>query len=242
MSPTRTLSDFVELLRRLDDAGFPYVVIGGCAVGAYTRFLKQTIVSADLDLLVAEDTLTELLLWAPQAGLRTIESPRPRTLPVAVLEWQGEEVNVLTRSDGLPGPTDAIRNAREIELSGSGLVVRVADPFDLLKNKLAMARPKDRAHVGALKSFIEGEVVEDFRREAPDRERLEGARRYLDALGSSQLEPALAERLLRHARSSADLRFLAHHAPTEELGLRVVARAKGPEEEALLRRLLVLRR
>lgn len=56
-----------------------------------------------------------------------------------------------------------IRDAREIQLDQEGvLLVPVADPFDLLRNKLAVARDKDLVHLDILKRFLEEEAVYEF--------------------------------------------------------------------------------
>lgn len=70
MSPSaqqapRDLSDYIELLRELDEQGLPYAVIGGMAVGAYARLRGQPIISADLDIVATEATLRELIDVAP---------------------------------------------------------------------------------------------------------------------------------------------------------------------------------
>lgn len=86
MSTSRSLDDFVEFLRALQEAGFAYAVIGGCAVGAYARMCGLTVVSADLDIYVSATTLPELLAWAESVAIRVAKRPQTRTVPVAVLE------------------------------------------------------------------------------------------------------------------------------------------------------------
>ena len=39
---THYLTDFGALLRILNDQGFPYIVIGGCAVGAYANVNRRS--------------------------------------------------------------------------------------------------------------------------------------------------------------------------------------------------------
>jgi hypothetical protein len=122
MENARSLADFVQFLRLLNDAGVEYVVIGGCAVGAYAM--------------------------------------------VAVLRFQGQEINLLTETFGLPAFDTVVREAREFRLEqAQGLEVPLADPFMLLANKLAIRRERDRPHIDLLRAFIDEEIVDSFRRE-----------------------------------------------------------------------------
>lgn len=63
------LKAFIELLRRLDEHGIPFAVIGGMAVSAYARLRGKTIFSADLDIVTTEATLQELIETAPARAL-----------------------------------------------------------------------------------------------------------------------------------------------------------------------------
>src|SRR5262245_52775631 len=72
-------------------------------------------------------------------GMNVHKMPQPRSVPVALLEWRGREVNLLTGSSGLPPPDVAARAAREFQLGpGTDLAGLIADPFDLLRNKLSL--------------------------------------------------------------------------------------------------------
>jgi hypothetical protein len=148
----RSLEEYADLFVALRDLGVESVAIGGCAVGAYAHFIGESVVSADLGLLV--------------------------------------------------------------------------DPCDLLANKLAVDRPKDRPHVPILTRFLEEEVVSAFERERDPRERLAPATRLLATLGSEQLGADLASRLVALAQTAADWRFLAHRVPTRELADAVRAAPK----------------
>lgn len=221
------LNDFAELLRLLIEEGFDFTVIGGCAVAAYARLMGVESRSVDLDFLITQEGLTELLAWAPAHGLRVVKRPRPRNIPVAFLETpDGKEVNALTSSMGLPEPEIVNRTARRFVLSAhSDLEVPLADPFDLLANKLAVARDKDRPHIEILRRFVEAEVVEAFTREQDPRARLAPARRLLEVSGSDTLPEALAGRLIELAKTPADYRFLVGRVPAEEQANRLVERA-----------------
>jgi predicted nucleotidyltransferase len=204
------LSHFASVLQALDDAGFEYAVIGGAAISAYARSVAIDITTRDLDLYVSQAVLDEILDWAPGHGMVIVKRPQPRSVPVAFLEAGGLEINLLTASSGLPTPELVIRGARSVLFAASKVEALLADPFDLLRNKLAVRREKDQPHIRFLQSFIEEEIVEAFRSELEPRERLAPARRYLEILGSPSLPPKLGERLLELARLPSDFRFLAN--------------------------------
>jgi hypothetical protein len=210
------LETYFGLLRRLAEAGFETVVIGGCAVGAYARLTGVTVVSRDLDLLATRATLEGILSDAATLGLSVEKWPQPRTVPVAVLRWAGLEINILTASDGLSSADVEVQVAREFRLAESDpFSVLVVDPFDLLRNKLAIRRPKDEAHIEILKGFLEGELLDEFASAKTARERLGPIVRYLDVIGSSTLPLGLSENLIPIARDLADFRMLAHRIPLE---------------------------
>lgn len=224
------LNDFARFLRLLLEEGFELTVIGGCAVGGYARLMGEELRSADLDFLMTQESLTELLTWAPTHGIRVVKRPQPRNIPVAFLETpDGKEVNALTASTGLPKPEIVHRTARRFVLSAhGGLEVPLADPFDLLANKLAVSRDKDRPHIEILRRFVAAEAVEAFAGEDDPRARLAPARRLLEVSGSKTLPDALAERLIDLARTPADFRFLAGRVPTRKQVARLVDRCGAP--------------
>lgn len=235
------LGDFADFLRKLSAEGFDFAVIGGCAVSAYARLLGVELLSVDLDLYVSPATLTELLDWAPRIGARIVKRPRPRNIPVAFLESDGLEINLLTSSSGLPAPEIVMRTARQITLAAHGdLDVPLADPFDLLRNKLAVARDKDLPHIEILRRFVEEEVVAAFSGEESPRARLSPARRLLEVLRVDALPEPLADRLIRSARAPADFRFLVHRVPSERQARRLLDslderhQELRPELEAIL--------
>ncbi len=226
-----TLEAYGELLDALLGAGYEFSVIGGCAVGAYGRLRGEVVLSRDLDLYAVPRSLHDLLQAAPSHGMRVISRPQPRSVPTAYLTWKGMDVNVLTESIGLPSPEVALRTARIFKLSKvRGLEVPLADPFDLLRNKLRIRRPKDEAHIRVLRAFLEEEVVAAFEREKVPRERLAPARRLLDVCGARRLPDPLFERLLPLAKSRTDLGFLMDQAPTAAQARRVLERAAGDSD------------
>ncbi len=90
---------------------------------------------------LGQKTLAELLEWAPRHGIRVVKRPQPRNIPVAFLEVDDMEVNALTSSDGLRDPEVVVQTARDFTLSAhANLEVPIADPFELLANKLAVRR------------------------------------------------------------------------------------------------------
>ena len=189
-------------------------MIGGCAVEAYARSIQENMSTVDLDIMVDESTMRDVLRWAPTVDIRVVTRPQPRNVPVAFLDVDGKEVNVLTASHGLPEPSQLARLARIFTLRGfDGLEVPVADPYDLLANKLAVKREKDLPHIGILQRFIELEILETFSSETHARARLAPAKRYLDVLGLDELPEDLGEKLLKSAREDIDFRFLAGRLP-----------------------------
>lgn len=229
MQTPRDLTTFAAFLSALEAAGIDYAVIGGCAVGAYARLVGSTITTVDLDLYVTDAAMADLLAWAPDNGVEVVKRPRPRSLPVAVLCWCGEEINALTRSAGLPDPEVVARTAREVELREAAVVARVADPFDLLANKLAVRRPKDLPHIEVLTRFCEEEATYAFEVEATPRGRIAPLRRLLRVLGSETLSEVLADRLVPLAGSDpVRLRFLVACVPRRDQAERLITQA--PEQ------------
>ena len=209
---THSVADFVDVLAALSDEGFEFVVIGGCAVGAYASLSGDEVYSGDIDLYTTAETLRAMLDWAPRHGGRVVKRPRPRSVQVAVVMWHDKEINFLTETVGLPRPSEAVRLAREFHLREQGdLKILVADPFDLLATKLQLGRPKDKRHAEVLQRFVEEEVVASFREEESPRKRLEPARRLLRVTGASVLPSRVFDRLIPLAKLPPDFRFLVHH-------------------------------
>jgi hypothetical protein len=233
-----TLASFLGLLTLLAEEGLEAVVIGGCAVGAYARTLGETVVSQDLDLYADAATSRQIVSLASARGARLGAKPRPRAVQVAVFEWEGKEVNVLTSSPGLPPPETEARVAREFELHQlPGFAVLLADPFDLLANKLAVDRPKDRPHAEILRRFLAEEIVFAFREASDQRQRIGPARQWLRTTRARWLDEPLGERLIPLARTAADFRFLTQRLATQAQVEALLARAPTPDLAAELRAL-----
>jgi len=209
-----SVDDYVDLFGELAGLGIEFVVIGGCAVGAYARLLGEQVLSGDLDLLVTSRSLEAVVAEASAIGAQVHKMPQPRSVPVALLEWRGKEINLLTDSRGLPSPDVAARAAREFRLGQkTNLSILIADPFDLLRNKMSVNRPKDQPHIAILRRFLDEEVVAGLAQETEPRARLGAAERLLEVLGRRTLDEALAKRLIPLATTPADFKFLAHRAP-----------------------------
>lgn len=233
MPPLQAIERFVDILGVIDAGGFEFAIIGGCAVGAYARLLSRVVVSEDLDIYVAPEALEELLDYLEGAGATVLKRPQPRTAPVAVLDWHGREINILTASAGLPPPQQVVRSVREIELETHDVVLPLADPFDLLANKLAIRRDKDVPHIELLLEFLEDEISLVMASPGSARERLAPARRLLGVLGTEMLPVALAERLIPYADEAALRRFLVNRVPEQSQARRVIASAPEAEQAAL---------
>lgn len=230
-TPAPSLELFRDLFASLEDFGLGFVVIGGMAVGAYARQLGETVVSLDLDLYVTSQTLDEVQSLAANLEARVERRMQARGLPVAVLSWRGREVDVLTMSRGLPGFRELSSSARLVDVDG--LDVLVADPIDLLRNKLAVNRPKDQAHIDLLRRFIDDEIILTFSRIKEPRARIETASALLEVLGQETLEFALAAQLVELASLPSDFRFLANRAPIELLP-RLAERASDATKRAFV--------
>jgi hypothetical protein len=233
-----SLADFPDLFEVLARVGTEQVVIGGCAVGAYGRLIGEPITSGDLDLYATRRNADTILTMLAAAGGRVIRRARPRSIPVAFVDWKGKELNVLTASEGLQSPEIEAELAREFVLPGSSLAVLVADPYELLANKLAVNRPKDRPHIAILRRFLEAEAVVAFRDETVPRKRIAPAARLLSVERQRTLSRALAERILPLCRLPSDFRFLADHVKERAFVRALLERAKGTEAESDVRQIL----
>jgi hypothetical protein len=87
-----SVDDYVDLFGELAGLGIEFVVIGGCAVGAYARLLGEQVLSGDLDLLVTSRSLEAVVAEASTIGAQVRKMPQPRSVPVALLEWRGKEI------------------------------------------------------------------------------------------------------------------------------------------------------
>ncbi|MEM7584603.1 MAG: hypothetical protein AAF560_14530 [Acidobacteriota bacterium] len=227
-----SLADFAELLEQLEAEGFEFAVIGGLAVGAYAQLMGEEMLSVDLDLYMSHETLVELLQWAPGKGIQVVKRPKPRNIPVAFFEHNGKEINALTASAGLSDPRVISRTARCFRLpTHADLEVPIADPFELLSNKLAVRRDKDLPHIEVLQRFVEEEACYAFVEERRPRARLAPAKRLLEVMNRKVLPRLLADRLVDLASTEVDYRFLMSRVPNEEQAERILKRIEQREKE-----------
>lgn len=230
-TPAPSLELFRDLFASLDELGLGFVVIGGMAVGAYARQLGETVVSLDLDLFVTSQTLDEVQSLAATLDAQIVRRMQSRGLPVAVLSWREREVDFLTMSNGLPRFRELEAAARVMQVGD--VEVLVADPLDLLRNKMTVSRPKDQAHIAVLRRFVDSEIVAAFMDETVPRARIETASALLETLGQETLESALAAQLVELASLPSDFRFLANRAPIELLP-RLAERASDATKRAFV--------
>lgn len=113
-----SLVDFADLFEALARAGTAQVVIGGCAVGAYAHLLGESVTSNDLDLYATQAGYEAILAAVSGQGGRIVRGARERSIPVAVIDWKGKELNVLTATAGLLSPEIEAELAREFVLRG----------------------------------------------------------------------------------------------------------------------------
>ena len=130
-----------RLGRALDDAGLPYMVIGGQAVLRYGE--PRLTRDIDVTLGVAPDQLSDVLAAVGPLGLRPLVEPEPFVSETLVLPC--EEGTTGVRVDlvfSLPGyERTAMGRTEAVEVGGG--VVRFASVEDLLVHKLVAGRPRD---------------------------------------------------------------------------------------------------
>ncbi len=212
------LEDYLGLFEALAAAGIEFVVIGEHAVAAYARLLGETVAPGELEVLVTRSALEILVADAGVVDARLRSRSAAGRLPTAALVWNDYPITLTTATDGMPTPDVVSRAAREFLLgSPDSIPVLLADPCDLLRNKLCANRPADKPQVSLLRRFLEEEAVLNFEREQEPRARIVPAERLLEVLETGTLDAGLAARLVPLARTPADFRFLAHRAPTPEL-------------------------
>jgi len=228
-------ADYADFLAAVSDSGIEVLVTGGIAVGAYALLRGESVLSGELDVYTTLDTQIQVMEWASAKRVPIVKRPQPRALSVVLLDWKGKEVNVPTETSGLPRPAGAFQDGGAFRLTKRGsFSALLVDPYDLLRCKLEVNRPKDRPLEEVMRRFLEEEVVELFRTEVKPRDRNAPARRTLDVLGAQSLPEALAHRLLPLARTASDFRFLLGRAPTKELEdavLWAIPEALGLREE-----------
>jgi predicted nucleotidyltransferase len=140
--------DFLEFIRLLEEQQVEYLVVGGYAVGIH-GFPRYT---GDIDFFVAvSDRNAAKLLSVFDAfgfgniGLRSGDFLEPDF--VVEIGREPRKIQVLTGIDGVAFD-DCF--ARRVEVPVGGMPVKFIGKDDLIRNKTASARPKDRIDVEEL--------------------------------------------------------------------------------------------
>lgn len=140
--------DFLEFIRLLEEEQVEYLVVGGYAVGIH-GFPRYT---GDIDFFVAvsEPNAAKLLkvfesFGFGDIGLRSVDFLEPDF--VVEIGREPRKIQVLTGIDGVAFD-DCYSRRVEVEVGGLG--VKFIGKDDLIRNKTASARPKDRIDVEEL--------------------------------------------------------------------------------------------
>jgi predicted nucleotidyltransferase len=140
--------DFLEFIKLLEEEQVEYLVVGGYAVGIH-GFPRYT---GDIDFFVAvsDRNAAKLLRVFDAFGFGNIGLCSGDFLePDFVVEIGREprKIQVLTGIDGVAFD-DCF--ARRVDVAVGGLTVKFIGKDDLIRNKTASARPKDRIDVEEL--------------------------------------------------------------------------------------------
>lgn len=154
--------DPLAVMRRLDERGVRFVVIGGLA----GRLHGSPSITRDLDICYdrAQENLERLAIALRELGaaLRGVDDPVPFQLDARTLR-EGDHFTLATAAGpldilgtpaGVSGYEELRRNAVLMDLGGD-LEVAVAAIEDLIAMKQAAGRPKDRIEVEVLGALLE---------------------------------------------------------------------------------------
>jgi hypothetical protein len=125
----------------LDEAGIPYMVIGGQAVLLHGE--PRLTRDIDITLGITTEKLDLLLGVATRIGLKPLIDPWSFTTETMVLpcEAPGTDIRVDFILSFLPYESQAIQHAHTVQMGETG--VRFASPEDLIIHKLVAGRPRD---------------------------------------------------------------------------------------------------
>jgi predicted nucleotidyltransferase len=142
-------NDFADFLRLLNERNVRYIVVGGYAV-AYHGYPRYT---GDLDVFVeasAENAARLVEVYGEFGFDRAALKPAMFIVPDNVVRIGHEPVRleVLT---SITGVAFADAYVRRIEVKVNGLAVPFISLVDLIKNKLATGRGKDRVDAETLR-------------------------------------------------------------------------------------------
>lgn len=187
---TENESLLVRTARGLDEAGIPYMLVGGQAVTFHgiPRFTEDI----DITIGLSADGVEEMLSFCRDAGLSALpDDPATFVRSTNVLPvsdpTSGVRVDFIFSS--VPFERSAIERAVKVTVRGAG--VRVATPEDLVLYKLFAGRPRDvedaRGIVTVRREDLDWEYLRKWAEEfsvVPGREGLPAAIQELEQKGS----------------------------------------------------------
>ena len=147
--------DFRDMLSCLKDEGVDFIIVGAYALAAH-GFIRAT---GDIDVWLrnspdnAQKALRALAKFgAPTSGLSEEDFTNPET--VLQLGVEPGRIDLMTGIDGVD--FDSAANGK-VRIDVDGLEVFVLSKEDLLKNKLAAGRDKDRGDIAWLEKRLRDE-------------------------------------------------------------------------------------
>ncbi|HEX6184611.1 MAG TPA: nucleotidyltransferase [Pyrinomonadaceae bacterium] len=148
--------DFREMLSCLKDEGVDFIVVGAYALAAH-GLIRAT---GDIDVWLrnSPDNAQKVLRALARFGAPTSDlSEEDFTTPDTILQLGVEprRIDLMTGIDGVDFDEAAHSKVR---VDVDGVAVFVLSKEDLLKNKLAAARDKDRSDIAWLEKSLRGEA------------------------------------------------------------------------------------
>jgi hypothetical protein len=140
--------DFVEMLAVFADAGVRYMIVGGYAVGLHAR--PRTTKDIDVWLASDRDNITKAC-----AALRRFGAPPDivealRTATADEIVWMGHAPLRVDFLQSIDGVTFGPAWSRHVDITVDGVPTHVIGRKDLIDNKKAAGRPRDRQDIRAL--------------------------------------------------------------------------------------------
>lgn len=143
--------DFREFIGLLENEGVDYLVVGGYAVAVH-GFPRYT---GDIDFFVAigEQNAERLLRVFDRFGFGDIGLSQQDFLTEAFVIEIGREPRKIQVLTGIDGVSFKECYAKKVELEIDGLTLKVIGMDELLKNKAASGRAKDRIDLEELRKL-----------------------------------------------------------------------------------------
>ena len=140
--------DFLEFIGFLEEERVDYLIVGGYAVGMH-GFPRYT---GDIDFFVAisNENALKLMRVFQRFGIGDIglsESDFLEDNFVVEIGREPRKIQVLT---GIDGVTFEECSLRRVEIEYGNLLLKLIGKDDLIRNKAATGRPKDRIDLGEL--------------------------------------------------------------------------------------------